>query len=54
MMTTPALTAAYILEHGDVIEDGHTIAGPGGEEHWHCRHETALVAPERTVLDIAA
>ena len=41
-------TAIYLMEQGDVIEDGHTI----GEDYWSCRHEDALIAPERLVLDI--
>ena len=45
-------TAAYIFEHGDVIEDGNTVAGVEGDEHWRCQHEDALVAPERLVVDI--
>jgi hypothetical protein len=45
-------TAAYIVDHGDVIGDGHTIAGPRGDERWRCRHETALIGPDRTVIDI--
>ena len=45
-------TAAYVLDHGDVIEDGHTVPGLDGEERWRCRHEAALVGPEREVLDV--
>lgn len=45
-------TAAYVFENGDVIEDGHTVAGVGGDEHWRCQHEDALVEPRREVLDI--
>ncbi len=45
-------TAAYVLENGDVIEDGNTVPGPEGDERWSCRHEAALIGPERVVLDI--
>lgn len=45
-------TAAYVYEHGDVIEDGHTISGLRGDERWPCQHEEALVAPQRVVLDV--
>lgn len=44
--------ANYIFDEGDVMEDGNTIAGINGTERWRCRHETALVGPERVVLDI--
>jgi hypothetical protein len=40
--------AGYALEHGDVIEDGDTM----GEEYWRCRHDVAIVAPEREVVDL--
>jgi hypothetical protein len=45
-------TAGYLLQEGDVIADGNTISGLTDDEHWVCHHETALVAPERTVLDV--
>jgi hypothetical protein len=41
---------AYAFEKGDVIEDGHTVEGPGGR--WICRREASLVEPQREVLDI--
>lgn len=44
--------AAYILENGDVIENGNTIQGLSPEDHWLCRHEMSLLSPERPVLDI--
>lgn len=44
--------AAYILENGDVIEDGNTVQGLKPEDHWRCRHEMSLIRPERPVLDI--
>ena len=45
-------TGAYLLEEGDVVEDGNTISGLDPDEHWPCHHEDALVAPPRRVLDV--
>ena len=45
-------TAVYLFAQGDVIDDGHTISGPRGDEHFVCRHEAALLGPPRTVLDV--
>lgn len=45
-------TAVYVFEQGDVIDDGHTISGPQGDEHFVCRHERAMIAPVREVLDV--
>lgn len=50
-------TALYVLEHGSVIRDGHTIPGliPTGQTqptHWSCYLDTAWTAPNRTVLTI--
>jgi len=44
--------ALYLFEHGDVIEDGHTVPGLRDAEKWRCQHESALVGPERIVLDL--
>jgi hypothetical protein len=41
--------AYYIADNGDIIADGNTIEGPGGEV-WHCLHVPSLVGPERIVL----
>jgi hypothetical protein len=41
---------AYAFEKGDVIEDGHTVEGPGGR--WTCRRQASLMQPQREVLDI--
>jgi hypothetical protein len=43
--------AAYVFEHGDVIGDGHTLAGVDPDEAWPCRHQASTAGPERTVLD---
>lgn len=45
-------TAVYVFAVGDVIDDGHTISGLQGDEHFVVRHEEALVGPPRTVLDV--
>ena len=45
-------TGSYLFEAGDVIGDGDTVSGLEGDEHWRCRHEDALVAPARRVLDV--
>ena len=42
----------YLFEHGDIIEDGHTVSGIPATEKWRCQHEMALIGPERIVLDI--
>ena len=44
--------AAYLLENGDVIDNGHTIPGLEAGARWTCMHDVALVAPERLVLNI--
>lgn len=50
-------TASYILEHGNPIESGETIAGIKdgdicGDIRWNCQYERALIQPARDVLDI--
>ena len=45
-------TGAYLLEEGDVVEDGNTISGLEPDDQWACHHEDALVAPPRRVLDV--
>jgi hypothetical protein len=44
--------AIYIFENGAVIESGNTIAGIDPNSKWICQFETALVEPERDVLDL--
>jgi hypothetical protein len=44
--------ADYLYEHGDVIEDGHTIEGIRPATAWRCRHATSSVGPRRPVIDI--
>lgn len=45
-------TAIYLLEHGPVIESGHTIQGIETGSKWTCQLEDALIPPARTVLDV--
>lgn len=45
-------TAVYVFDEGDVIDDGHTISGPRGDEHFECRHELSLLDPKRVVIDV--
>lgn len=44
---------AYLYDKGDVIEDGNTVEGIGGEK-WICQREDAIVGPNRMVIDINA
>jgi Domain of unknown function (DUF4261) len=45
-------TALYIFQNGDVIGDTHTVEGIEPDSKWRCRHEEALTAPARTVIDM--
>ncbi len=45
-------TSCYIFTEGDVIENGHTVAGIEPDSRWKCQHEEALIAPARVVLDL--
>jgi hypothetical protein len=42
----------YVFENGDVIGDGNTVQGLEPSQRWACRHEMALIAPARVVIDI--
>ena len=44
--------AMYLLEHGPVIESGHTIEGIEAGTKWECQFEKAMIAPEREVIDL--
>lgn len=44
--------AYYLFENGDVIENGNTLAGLGGDSKWRCDRQISLVGPERIVLDV--
>jgi hypothetical protein len=43
--------AYYLFENGDAILDGHTLSGVDPDEAWPCRHQAAMAAPARRVLD---
>lgn len=45
-------TAAYLVEHGDVVQDGHTVPGVTPISRWTAQHEDSLVEPTRMVLDL--
>jgi hypothetical protein len=42
----------YIFDNQDVIDDMKIIEGISENDKWNCRHEVALIEPERVVLDI--
>ncbi len=44
--------ALYLFDNGDVIADGHTVAGVPRGAKWLCRHGPSLIAPERAVLGL--
>lgn len=41
-----------IFDKGDFIKDGETLPGIDPAERWKCRHELAMAAPARPVIDI--
>lgn len=45
-------TAGYLFDHGNVIDDGHTISNPDGTARFSCNHEESLLEPTREVVDI--
>ena len=45
-------TAVYLVENGDVIESGQTIAGISQDEMWQCQHEDSLLEPNRQLIDV--
>lgn len=42
----------YIFQHGDCIEDGHTVQGLTEDQRWRCQHEMAMIGPKRIVVDV--
>ncbi len=44
--------AAYLLEKGNVIDNGHTVPGLQPGESWTCLHAMSIIGPDRLVLDI--
>jgi hypothetical protein len=45
-------TAVYLVEEGDVIESGQTIAGRSPEEKWLCQFEDSLLEPKRQLIGV--
>ena len=45
-------TGVYLVQNGDVIEDGHTLTSIDGQSQWVCRHEESMIDKERLVLDV--
>lgn len=44
--------ARYVFEKGPVLEEGHTVPGPGGRGTWLCRPGQASAPPARAVVEI--
>lgn len=44
--------ALYLFQKGDVIADGHTVAGLSPGQKWKCQGEASLIGPERQVIDL--
>jgi len=42
----------YIFDNQEVVDNMTIVEGISKEDKWKCRHEVALVEPERVVLDI--
>jgi hypothetical protein len=42
----------YILENGDVIQDGNTVQGINLSDKWYCQHATSILEPKRVIIDI--
>lgn len=42
----------YIFDNQNAVDNMTTIEGISKKDKWKCRHEVALVKPERVVLDI--
>jgi uncharacterized protein DUF4261 len=42
----------YALEHGDIVENGHTIQGLTADQKWRCQREISMLEPKRAVIDI--
>jgi len=45
-------TSNYLFGYGDVIADGHTLAGIEDESHWRCQRGDSLASPARLVIDL--
>ncbi len=45
-------TGNYLFGHGDIIEDGHTLAGIPEDSRWQCQRVDSLAPPARVVIDL--
>jgi hypothetical protein len=43
--------AGYVFDKGDALADGNAVEGTVPGSKWRCRHEKALVRPDRVVVD---
>jgi len=41
--------ASYLIKHGDVVDDGHTVGHDGDHKKFMVRHEPSTIAPGRMV-----
>jgi hypothetical protein len=46
--------AAYLLERGDVLDDGSTVGGLPVGTSWRCKKETSMMLPSRPVVTLQA
>lgn len=46
--------AGYLIDIGDLVSDGDTIAARGGEPTWTARRAQSSVEPERAILALTA
>jgi hypothetical protein len=44
--------AYYIFEHGDIIENGQTLAGVDKNSKWKCERKRGSLHPDRAVIDV--
>ena len=44
--------ARYVYEHGDVIQDEHTVQGGPTSSSWRCHHGSSSIGPDRPVLEL--
>ena len=45
-------TGVYLVQNGDIIQDGHTLPSIDGHSKWVCQHEESMIDDERLVLDV--
>ena len=42
----------YLYKHGEVIQDGNTVAGTEEGSRWKCQRQMSIVEPQRLVINI--